>query len=337
MKLISVITPCYNEQENVRELYRQVRAAFEAIGRYRYEHIFIDNASRDRTVAILKEIAAADRNVKVIVNTRNFGHVRSPYHALMQTSGEAVIGLAADLQDPPSLIPQFLEKWEQGYKVALGVKSSTEESWPMSWIRRRYYDLIGRLSNIEIVKNTTGFGLLDRRVVEILRSMNEAYPYIRGLISEIGFPVAVVEYAQPKRKRGATKNNFFTLFDLAMLGITTHSKFPLRLATLAGFGLSALSLLAAVIYLVAKLLFWYRYPAGVAPLLIGLFLTFSVQLFFLGLIGEYIGAVHTQTLRRPLVVEKERINFDDSRARMSTEIENPSEPVQESEVRSWRT
>ena len=309
MKLISVITPCYNEEQNVRDLYEQVKEAFRAVGRYRYEHIFIDNASKDGTVALLKVIAASDQNVKIIVNTRNFGHIRSPYHALLLARGDAAIGMACDLQDPPALIPDFLQRWEEGYKVVLGVKTATHEAGPMAWIRRAYYRLLSRLADVELVKDSTGFGLVDRRVIEILRDMNEPYPYFRGLLAEIGFPIATIAYTQPLRTRGLTKNNLYTLFDLAMLGITTHSKIPLRLATLAGFTLSGLSLLVALIYLVAKLLFWYRYPAGVAPILIGMFLAFSVQLFFMGLLGEYIAAVHTQTLHRPLVVELERVNF----------------------------
>lgn len=311
MRLISVVTPCYNEQENVREVYDRVKRVFAESGMYQYEHIFIDNASRDRTVEILKEIAAVDRNVKVIVNTRNFGQVRSPFHALLAARGDAVIGLAADLQDPPELIPAFLERWEAGFKVALGVKAAGEESWPMSWVRDGYYRLLARLSDVEPVRNSTGFGLCDREVIEIIREMNEPYPYFRGLLPEIGYPIARIEYTKPLRKRGKTKNNFYTLFDLAMLGITTHSKVPLRLATIGGFALSALSLVVALAYLVAKLLFWYRFSAGIAPILIGLFVTFSVQLFFLGLLGEYVSAVHTQMLRRPLVVERERINFDE--------------------------
>ncbi len=326
MTLISVITPCFNEEGNVRDLYEQVRQVMQNVDRYRYEHIFIDNASTDGTVSVLRDLAARDRNVKVIVNTRNFGHIRSPYHALLQARGDAVISLAADLQDPPALIPRFLEKWEQGYRVALGVKASTEEAWPMSWIRRRYYDVVATISDIEIVKNATGFGLLDRRVIEILRSMNAANPYVRGLISEIGFSAAVIEYSQPMRKRGITKNNLLTLIDLAMLGITTHSKFPLRLATLAGFTLSGASFLVALVYLILKLVFWYRYPAGVAPLVIGMFLMFSVQLLFLGLIGEYVSAVHTQTLHRPVVVERERINFDESPVEGPDEGAGPGPP-----------
>jgi glycosyltransferase involved in cell wall biosynthesis len=311
MRLISIVTPCFNEEANVRDVYAQVKAVMERIGRYRYEHIFIDNASTDGTVAVLREIAGGDRNVKVIVNTRNFGQVRSPYHAVLQARGDAIIGLAADLQDPPALIADFIARWEDGYKVVLAVKRGGEERWPMSAVRRLYYDLLARTTSVETVKGATGFGLYDRQVIEIIRAMNEMYPYFRGLVAEIGFPIAQIPYDKPLRKRGLTKNNLLSLFDLAMLGLTTHSKAPLRLATIAGFLLSGLSLVVALVYLVAKLVFWSRYPAGVAPLIIGLFATFSVQLFFLGMVGEYIAAIHTHLLRRPIVVERERINFDE--------------------------
>jgi glycosyltransferase involved in cell wall biosynthesis len=311
-RLISVVTPCYNEEGNVRELYEQVKAALAVVPAYRYEHIFIDNASKDDTVEKLRALAAEDKRVKVIVNVRNFGHIRSPYHAVMQAEGDAVVCLASDLQDPPDLIPRFIERWEAGFKVALGVKEKTEEGWPMRPLRRLYYRLLSRVSDVEMVADATGFGIYDRVVIELLRNMNEQYPYVRGLLAEIGYPIARVAYFQPLRKHGKTSNNFYTLFDMAMLGLTTHSKVPLRLATFGGFLLSAASLALAVAYLVAKLAFWDRFPIGVAPVLIGLFLTFSVQLFFMGLMGEYIGAVHTQTLRRPMVVEKERINFQPS-------------------------
>ena len=334
MKLVSVVSPCFNEAGNVRELYTRVRQAFAAIPQYQYEHLFIDNASQDETVSILRQIAAADKNVKIILNTRNFGHIRSPFHAILQARGAAVIGLASDLQDPPELIPEFLKRWESGSRVVLGVKARTEESWPISWIRRSYYKLLARLADVEVVQNSTGFGLCDRRVVEILRGMNEPYPYFRGLLPEIGFPIARVEYTQPRRKRGKTKNNLYSLVDVALLGITTHSKVPLRIATIAGFALSALSLLTALAYLVAKLAFWYRFSAGVAPILIGLFVAFSVQLFFLGLLGEYVSAVHTQTLRRPLVVEKERINFDELPVQFGPDAGRPSAPAAEEEVTS---
>jgi len=310
MKHISVVTPCWNEELNVEAVYREVKQTFAGLPGYTYEHIFIDNASRDQTVPILRRIAASDKNVKVILNARNFGHIRSPYYALLQTSGDAVISMASDLQDPPGLLAELLKKWEEGYKIVTAVKTSSEESYFRFGLRRLYYYLIGKLAEIELVKNFTGFGLYDRRVIDILKTLDDPYPYFRGLICDIGFERASVEFVQPLRKRGKTKNNFFTLFDMAMLGITNHSKVPLRLATMSGFGLSMLSLAVAIGYAVYKLVHWTRFSVGMAPVVIGLFFFASVQLFFIGVVGEYIGAIHTQVLKRPLVVEKERINFD---------------------------
>ena len=309
MKRISIVTPCFNEEENVAELYRQVKAVFDGLPHYEYEHIFIDNASRDRTVAILKEIATVDHNVKIIVNTRNFGHIRSPYHGLLQSQGDAAILLVADLQDPPAMIVCFLQKWEEGYPIIMGVKSKSKESSAMFAIRKMYYNFIGTVSEVELVKNFTGFGLYDQRVVKLLREMADPYPYFRGLIADLGFESYQIEYVQPTRKRGVTKNNFYTLYDMAMLGITNHSKVPLRLAAMAGFLMSVISFIIAMAYLVAKLVFWDNFALGTAPVVIGLFFLASVQLFFIGIIGEYIGAIYTQVQKRPLVVEKERINF----------------------------
>lgn len=310
LKRISIVTACFNEEENVKELYEQVKAVFNELPQYVYEHIFIDNASKDRTVAILKEIAQKDRQVKIIVNTRNFGHIRSPYHALMQAKGDAVISIVADLQDPPILIKDFIRKWEEGYKIVIGVKTQSEESKLFFAIRKTYYNLVGRLSEIELIKNFTGFGLYDQKVITTLRSIEDPYPYFRGLICDIGFERAVIDYVQPVRKRGFTKNNLYTLYDMAMLGITNHSKVPLRLATMTGFIVALMSLLVALGYFGYKLIFWDWFQVGMAPLVIGLFFFTSVQLFFIGVIGEYVGAIHTQVLKRPLVVEKERINFD---------------------------
>ena len=307
---ITVLTPCYNEADNVRTLYERVRAVFQPLTGYTYEHLFIDNASTDATVAILREIAAADRNVKVIVNTRNFGHVRSPYHALLQCRGDAVIGMAADLQDPPELIPAFLAKWREGYKVVLGVKEKAEESALMSAIRRAGYQVIDRLSEVKQVRNSTGFGLYDKAFVAVLRRLPDPYPYFRGIVAELGFRYATVPYTQPQRVRGFTKNNLYTLYDLGVQGIVNHSRIPLRVATIVGFISSVITLLAALVYFVMKMLFWYNLPIGVAPVIIGLFCVASVQLFFLGVLGEYVGSIYTQVRNRPLVVEQERINFD---------------------------
>jgi glycosyltransferase involved in cell wall biosynthesis len=310
MKLISILTPCYNEEANVEETYRQVKAMFASLGKYRYEHLFIDNASTDGTQAILRRLAREDRNVKVIFNSRNFGQVRSPHHGLLQTQGDAVIPLVADLQDPLEVVPQFLEHWEQGRKIVLGIKRSSEESPVLFALRRFYYRFARRLSSVDLVLDFHGFALYDREVIEAIRQMDDPYPYGRGMIAEIGFEPVRVEYDQRRRRRGASKNNFYTLYDMAMLGITGYSKLPLRLATMLGFFLSALFLVLGLGYAVAKLLFWNRFSLGMAPLLVGLFLFGSIQLFFIGILGEYIGAIHTQVLRRPLVVERERLNFD---------------------------
>src|SRR5215469_16627075 len=306
MKTISIVTGCYNEEDNVEELYIRVRDVMAGLGRYRYEHIFIDNCSEDRTVAILKRLAAADRNVKVIVNARNFGHIRSPYHALFQTSGDAVIGVVADLQDPPEMIPEFLRHWEDGCSMVLAVKRSSEENPLMFWLRKRYYRFINHVSSLETFENFTGFGLYDRRVVEALKTFADPYPYFRGMIAEIGLPHKKVFYDQPARKRGFTKNNFYTLYDMAMLAVTNLSKVPLRLVTFSGFACAALCILAGLAYLAYKLMFWDRFSVGMAPLVIGIFFFSSIQLISVGILGEYIGSIHTYVQKRPLVVERER-------------------------------
>jgi len=309
-RTISVITPCYNEEANVRELYERVRAAIATIGSYNYEHIFIDNASRDNTLGELKGLAARDKNVKVIRNTRNFGHVRSPMHALYQTTGDAVIGIVADLQDPPEMIVDLVRKWEEGYPVVIGVKEASEENGLMFWIRKQYYKLVKRLSGVETYENFTGFGLYDRKVVDVIKKFDDPYPYFRGMIAEAGFPHFDIPYHQPARKHGITKNNFYTLYDLAMLAITNLSKVPLRLVTMFGFVGSLISVLVSLAYFIYKLVFWNNFSVGIAPLVIGIFFFMSVQMLFIGIVGEYIGTIHTLVQKRPLVVEQERINFE---------------------------
>jgi len=308
--LLTILTPCYNEEGNVRELYEAVKAQMATIPDLEYDHLFIDNASTDGTVAILRELAA-DKRVKVIINTRNFGHIRSPYHGFLEARGDAVLGVVADFQDPPELIPQFVAKWREGYKVVIGVKAGSHESWLMYRIRRLYYWLSGRLSSdVELIHNFTGFGLYDRVVVEQFRQTEELYPYFRGLVADFGYERAVIPYHQPARRHGVTKNNLFTLYDAAMLGITNHSKAPLRLATTTGFIISIVSIVVALAYLVLKLMWWDTFDLGLAPLVIGVYFLGAVQLFFIGMLGEYIGSIHTQVHKRPHVVERERINFE---------------------------
>jgi glycosyltransferase involved in cell wall biosynthesis len=310
MKTISIVTPCFNEEGNIREVYERVRTLMLGLGKYRYEHLFIDNASRDTTFTILSEIASADSNVKVIRNARNFGHVRSPMHALLQTRGDAVIVLMSDLQDPPEVLAQLLEQWEKGVPIVIAVKHQSHESAPMFLVRKLFYRLVHHISDdIETYENFTGFGLYDRQVIDLVRQFGDPYPYFRGMIAEIGLPHTEVQYEQQRRKSGKSKNNFYTLYDLAMLGITKLSKVPLRLVTFAGFAGSLLSMLGGTAYFAYKLLFWRNFTVGVAPIAIGMFFLGSLQLLFMGIIGEYVGNIHTQVHNRPLVVERERLNF----------------------------
>lgn len=307
-KLISIVTPCYNEEDNIEELYQRV-AAVMATQPYDYEHICIDNCSTDGTVQKIKDIASQDPRLKLIVNARNFGHIRSPYYGILQSSGDACILIASDLQDPPEMIAEFIQKWEQGYKTVLAVKPESEESSIMFALRKLYYRLITRISEVALVQNATGAGLFDCAVIEILRSIQDPYPYFRGLLCEIGFPIATVPFKQPRRQRGVTKNNFYTLYDIGMLGITNHSKVPLRLMTISGFILAIFSLMVALVFLLAKLIYWNAFQLGTAPIVIGIFFFGAVQAFFIGMLGEYIGSIHTQVRNMPLVVELERVNF----------------------------
>ncbi len=309
MKKITILTPCYNEEENVAILCEKIREVMRSMPQYDYEHVFIDNASKDRTVALIRKEIEADKHIRCIVNARNFGHIRSPFHGIRQCYGDAVISMASDLQDPPETIPALIAEWEKGHKVVIGVKNQSKESRVMFGIRKLFYNMIAKMSEVEQVKNFTGFGLYDRQFVDVLREIDDPYPYFRGLVSELGFDIATVNFVQPRRERGKTKNNFYTLYDMAMLGFVNYSKVPLRLACFVGMGVAVASLLVAMIYFIYKLIYWDTFSAGQAPLVIGLFFFSAVQLFFIGIIGEYVGAVHTQVRKRPLVIEKERINF----------------------------
>lgn len=309
-KLISIVTPCYNEEANVLDVYNEVKRVFSELPNYSYEHIFIDNASADKTVEILKQIAEKDKNVKIIVNVKNFGHIKSPCHAMFQASGDAMVFFMCDLQDPADLIKEFVKKWEEGYTVALGVKHKSRENPIKFMLRKLYYEVMSRISETEQIKNFMGFGLYDRSFVDILRRLKEPYPYFRGLVAEFSDRRAEIPYTQQKRKKGKTKNSFYTLYDNAMLGIVNHSKVPLRIAIFLGFSVGIFSLLIAVVYFIYKLLYWDSFQVGAAPSVIGLFFFSAVQLIFIGVLGEYIGAIYTQVKDRPLVIEKERINFE---------------------------
>jgi glycosyltransferase involved in cell wall biosynthesis len=309
IKKISIVTPCFNEELNVELLYNRVKEIMLSLSQYTYEHIFIDNDSTDNTLNVLKHLAGKDKNLKVIANARNFGHIRSPYYAMLQANGDAVISIVSDLQDPPELIINFLNHWENGNKIVIGVKEKSEENIIMFTIRKMFYKLIDKISESKQIKNFTGFGLYDKSFIKVLKQLNEPYPYFRGLVSELGFSIKKVPYKQPIRFSGKTKNNFYTLYDIAMLGFVSHSKIPLRMSSFIGFIVSFFSIFIAIIYFIYKLLFWSNFQVGIAPLVIGFFFFGGVQLFFLGIIGEYISAIFTQVKNRPLVVEKERINF----------------------------
>ena len=309
-KLITIMTPCYNEEQNVREVHRRLMAVAETLPQYRFEHLFIDNASTDSTVAVLRQMAAEDPTVKVIVNARNVGSDRSGMHALLQAQGDAIGILVADLQDPPELFTDMIHAWEGGAPIVAGIKNTSDESWLMYRLRTAYYRLVARLTNVRIMAHFTGFGLYDRSVIDKIRAdFRDPYPYFRGMIAELGLPVAIVHYNQNRRARGITSQNFYSLYDFAMLGITNLSKVPLRLVVFAGFVSAFLSFLTGMFYLVYKLVYWKNFTVGVAPVVLGLFFLGSIQLIALGIIGEYVGSIHTLVLRRPLVTEKERINF----------------------------
>jgi len=310
-KKIEILVACYNEVENIGELYLEIKKIINNLSDYYFEFLFIDNDSTDGTGDLLKKIASEDKLVKVIINGRNFGCIRSSYYGLLQTNADAVITLPADFQDPPELIPEFIKKWEEGNKLVLGVKNKSKENRWMFSLRKLYYFLIRKFSDVEQISNFSGSaGLFDRSFTDILRKLDDYCPYLRGLVGEFGLKRTEVFYTQSTRRHGKSKNNFYTLYDLAMNGFVNHSKLPLRLAGLIGFVCSFISLLVAIIYFVYKMLFWNEFQLGLAPLVIGIFFFSAVQLFFIGVVGEYVGAIYTQVKKRPLVIERERINFE---------------------------
>lgn len=309
-RLISVVTPCYNEEGNVEELYQRVCAAFEQLPGYTFEHIFIDNASQDKTVDILKSIARNDKRVKIIVNTRNFGVNRSPLHAYFQTTGEAMIALVADLQDPPELIPQFVHKWEEGYKIVAAIKKQTKDSFWMGMTRKLYYEIVTYLSETELIKNFNGFGLYDQSIIQLIKNLHDNDPYMRGLVCETGYEIARIEYSQSARKSGRSKNSLYDLYSQGLTGILSQSRLPLRLISFSGFVASMVTFVAGISYLIYSIFFWDPNSSFTTLLLISLFFFISVQMLALGIIGEYVGAIHARQNQKWLVIEKERINFD---------------------------
>lgn len=310
MRTISIMVPTYNEEKNVELLYEALVNEFRTnVKNYDYEIVFIDNCSKDKTRDKIANLCQKDKKVKAIFNAKNFGHIRSPYYGMLQTTGDCTISVVADFQDPVDMIHKFVKEWEDGYKIVIGIKNTSKEDGLMYFMRACYYKLIKKVSDTEQIEHFTGFGLYDKEFVEILRQLKDPMPYFRGIISEIGFERKEINYEQPRRLHGKSKNNFFTLYDMAMLGITSYSKVMVRIATILGFVISAISVLVGLAYLVLKLIYWNRFPAGTAPMVIGVFFMGSIQLLFLGLIGEYVLNINTRVMNRPLVVEERRINF----------------------------
>ena len=305
---ISIVTPTFNEEENIQKLCLGIKVRMDQLS-IDYEHIVIDNSSTDKTIDILKEICSKDKKVKVIINTKNFGHIKSPFHGILQSTGDACILLASDFQDPLDLIPIYIKKWQNGSKIVLGKKITSEENSLIFSIRKFFYKFLNKISETKLTENTTGSGMFDKSIINQLKNIKDPYPYLRGLLSELGEEISVVEFNQPKRQAGITKNNIFTLYDIGMLGIIKHSRAPLRFVTFLGFVLSFFSLLTALIYFIYKLIFWNTFDLGIAPLIIGIFGFASIQVLLLGIIGEYVGILLIHIRNLPLVVEKERINF----------------------------
>lgn len=322
-KKISVVIPTYNEEANVVPLADAIVGVMTGeLPEYDYEIIFIDNHSKDSTQMKLRQLCRENKRIKAIFNARNFGQMRSPVHGLKQATGDCVIRMCADFQDPVEMIVQFVREWEQGHKIVIGVKKASKEKRIMYWIRACYYKLIKKITDIDHIEQFTGFGLYDKAFVDVVRRLHDPMPYLRGIIAELGFDYKAIPYVQQKRRAGKSKNNFYTLYDYAMVGITSYSKVVMRLATFLGFSVAALSFLAGIFYLVLKIMYWDRFSAGVAPMLIGIFFLGALQLFFIGFLGEYVLSINTRVLDRPLVVEEERLNFEKGEGEQEDERED---------------
>ena len=325
MKKISILVPCYNEEENVVPLSKAVMEMMERdLPAYDYELVFIDNCSKDKTRDLLTLLCSQDKRIKAIFNAKNFGQFNSPFYGMCQTTGDCTICLAADFQDPVEMIPKFVHEWEAGYKIVCGIKTTSKENKIMYFLRSCYYKLIRKMSDVEQIEHFTGFGLYDRSFIQVLQKLEDPTPFLRGIVAELGPKRKEIPYEQPKRRAGKTSNNWYRLYDAAMLSFTSYTKVGLRIATIGGFVLSLLSILVAIVYTVLKLIYWEYFPAGMAPVLIGVFLFGSIQLFFIGLLGEYIMSINTRGMKRPLVVEEKRLNFENEKQEAQKEnLENP--------------
>ena len=311
MKKISILTPTYNEKDNIQLLHKSIKEIFSKLN-YDYEHIVIDNNSSDGTIQLLRDICKTDKKFKVIINNKNYGHLASPFYGMMQANGDAVIIINSDFQDPIDLIPQLLEIWEKGHKVILNQKIASEEGFIMNKLRKFYYKLLSSTASIKLPENTTGSGLYDKKVVNLLKTIKDPIPYLRGLVAELEGDIQFLKFNQPKRKSGKSKNNFYTLLDLALLGFVKHSKLPLRMMIIFGFFLSFISILVSITFFIYKILFWNNFDLGVAPIIIGLFFISAVQMILIGFLGEYVSVTLSHVRNIPLVIEKERINFNNN-------------------------
>lgn len=310
MKKISILIPCYNEEENVIPISKAiVDELSNSLLEYDYEIVFIDNDSKDNTRPLLREICKGNPKIKAIFNAKNFGQFNSPYYGMLQTTGDCTILMCCDFQDPIEMIPQIVIEWEKGAKIVSCIKTASKENPIMRFLRSCYYKMIKKMSSVDQIEHFTGFGLYDRTFIDVLRNLNDPTPFLRGIVAELGYKRVSIEYTQAKRRAGKTHNNFFTLFDAAMLSFTSYTKVGLHLVTFAGMVLSALSIIAALVYLVLKLLYWDRFSAGFAPMIIGLFFLNAIELLFIGFVGEYVMSINTRVMNRPLVIEEERINF----------------------------
>lgn len=317
-KLISILIPCYNEKENVVPMAQAIDNLFKTeLVDYKYELVFIDNDSKDNTRKLLREICRDNKNVKAIFNAKNFGQFNSPYYGMLQTNGDCTISMVCDFQDPIDMIPKYIKEWENGYKIVIGVKTSSNENRFIYWLRSIYYKLIRKFSDVEQIEHFTGSGLYDKDFIQVLRDLHDPTPFLRGIVAELGFKRKEIPYEQPKRRAGKTHNNFMTLYDAAMLSFTSYTKIGLRICTFFGLIVAAVSVVIGLVYLILKLIYWDRFAAGMAPVLIGMFFLGALQLFFIGLLGEYILSINKRVMNRPLVIEEERINFDDEKDEQS--------------------
>lgn len=315
MKKISIMIPCYNEEENVVPISEAVvRELTDSLPEYDYEILFIDNDSKDNTRPLLREICKKNPKIKAIFNVKNFGQFNSPYYGMLQTTGDCTICMCCDFQDPVDMIPKLVHEWENGYKIVCAIKTTSKENKIMRFLRTCYYKLIRKMSDVEQIEHFTGFGLYDKSFIEVLRNLKDPSPFLRGIVAELGYRRKDIPYEQAKRRAGKTHNNFYTLYDAAMLSFTSYTKIGLRLATFCGIGVGIVSFLVGMVYLILKLIMWDNFPMGMAPVLIGMCFLGSVQLFFIGLLGEYVLNINTRVMNRPLVIEEERLNFDNSEA-----------------------